>query len=379
MNLESSHTRQAIGTALIGLFGLASAMGIGRFAFTPILPLMQSAGEMNLIQGSWLASINYLGYLLGALACIWLVSRPALWAKYGLLAVALMTLAMAFPNQGMALWLLWRLLAGIASAFVLVGVSAWCLDKFAATGHEHFAGWVYAGVGVGVALAGFAGLGAGVSGLGPDRLWAILGVGAAIVWLICRHYFKPVDRPSAATPVESARFSADSWRLIACYGIFGIGYILPATFLPAMARARLPDPAIFGWVWPVFGMAAALSTVIVSRFFHAVRPRRVWAVAALIMTLGVAVPLLYPSIPGLIVSALCVGGTFMVMTMAGLQEARAAGGATLIAALTAGFATGQVVGPLLIDLTAGSLLLPSVAAAMLLLISAFLLWPVPRP
>ena len=54
--------------ALVGLLGLAAAMGIGRFAFTPLLPLMQAEG-LTLQQGTWLSSANYLGYLLGALAC----------------------------------------------------------------------------------------------------------------------------------------------------------------------------------------------------------------------------------------------------------------------------------------------------------------------
>ena len=52
-----------------GILGMVVAMGIGRFVFTPILPLMQrDLGMTNSVAG-WLAGLNYLGYLLGAVIC----------------------------------------------------------------------------------------------------------------------------------------------------------------------------------------------------------------------------------------------------------------------------------------------------------------------
>src|SRR3546814_16415570 len=58
----------AASLAFSGLVALAVAMGIGRFAFTPLLPMMQNDAGLALTQGGWLASANYLGYLIGALA-----------------------------------------------------------------------------------------------------------------------------------------------------------------------------------------------------------------------------------------------------------------------------------------------------------------------
>ena len=85
--------------AALGGFGLASAMGIGRFAFTPMLPLMQHAYAMPLQQGSWLASANYVGYLLGALLCVALDLRPGTAARFGLAIVAFTTLAMGLTGS----------------------------------------------------------------------------------------------------------------------------------------------------------------------------------------------------------------------------------------------------------------------------------------
>ena len=60
--------RGALSLALPAALALAAAMGIGRFAFTPVWPLMAQEAGLSLAQGSWLASANYAGYLLGALA-----------------------------------------------------------------------------------------------------------------------------------------------------------------------------------------------------------------------------------------------------------------------------------------------------------------------
>src|ERR1700739_4550552 len=112
--------------AAVGLLALASAMGIGRFSLTPILPLMQPDKGLSLAAGSWLATTNYLGYLAGAIACIALQPRPAPAIRWGLLWVGLLTLAVGFC-EWQAAWLGLRFFAGVASAFVLVGTSAWAM------------------------------------------------------------------------------------------------------------------------------------------------------------------------------------------------------------------------------------------------------------
>src|SRR5882672_8613428 len=105
--------------AFIGLAALAVAMGIGRFAFTPILPMMREDAGLSVAAGGWLASANYLGYLIGALSAIGLRVRPASAVRAGLLAIGLSTLAMGLEHRFLA-WAALRAVAGIASAWVLV-------------------------------------------------------------------------------------------------------------------------------------------------------------------------------------------------------------------------------------------------------------------
>lgn len=374
--------------AVIGLIGLAAAMGIGRFAFTPLLPLMQAQDGLLLVQGSYLASANYGGYLLGALLLFVLNPSPTLAARWGLAAVAASTLAMA-ATSSVPLWLALRAIAGIASAFVLVGVSAWAMTELALANRASWSGWVFAGVGIGMCFAGMAVLAVAAAARPPSFGWLVLGLAAALAALLGLVAIRPTAAavPSATTAAATSAaatavggsISPSAWPMVLAYGGFGFGYIIPATFLPASARALVVDPAVFGWIWPIFGLAAAISTVLASSLFRQAGPRRLWLVAQMMMACGVALPALHTSLISILISALVVGGTFMVVTMSGLQEGRRVGGAAasrLMAAMTAAFAAGQLLGPFTVG-AAGTAVeairTPSLVAAAVLALTACLL------
>src|SRR5471030_759025 len=144
--IEGNPAAPAWMSALAGLAALAAAMGIGRFAFTPILPMMQEDYGLSVSAGGWLASANYLGYLVGALTAIRMRIQPTAAIRAGLLAIGVSTLAMGL-DQHYALWIVLRLASGIASAWVLVYVSACALERLALAGRSELGGAVFAGVG----------------------------------------------------------------------------------------------------------------------------------------------------------------------------------------------------------------------------------------
>ena len=136
--------------------------------------------------------------------------------------------------------------------------------------------------------------------------------------------------------------------LVVCYGLMGFGYILPATFLPALARSVVDDPRLFGLAWPVFGATAAVSTLLAGWAQRHASRLQVWAACQLAMGVGVLLPSLWLNGATIAASALLVGGTFMVITLAGVQEMRArapAQAARWVGRITAAFAAGQIAGP----------------------------------
>ncbi|HKA46430.1 MAG TPA: YbfB/YjiJ family MFS transporter [Burkholderiales bacterium] len=359
MNPDPAKKELGAGVAVAGLLALAVAIGVGRFAFTPVLPMMQEDFGVSVAAGGWLASANYAGYLLGALSAMTLRVQPVPAIRCGLLAIGFTTLAMGLETHFVS-WLLLRALAGVASAWVLIHVSAWSLERLAPLRRPLLSGIVFAGVGAGIAFAGVVCMVLMHAAAGAATAWVVLGllslVLAAASWSSFRGEGPAPSQAGGRAPQGAQGRRGEAARLVFSYFALGYGYIIPATFLPVMARQAIQDPAVFGWSWPLFGLMAAVSTVVAASLPESGN-RRLWIVSQLFMALGVALPLLLPGSPGILLSAIAVGGTFMVITMAGLREARAAEVASptgLMAAMTAAFALGQIAGPVSVSVTAGA-------------------------
>jgi predicted MFS family arabinose efflux permease len=365
-----------------GLVALAVAMGIGRFAFTPLLPMMQDEFGLTLAEGGWLASANYVGYLAGALSATLVADVARRGAiRLGLASIALSTLAMG-ATDSFAAWMVLRFVPGFASAWVLVCVSTWSLELLGRAGRPALGGAVYAGVGAGIAFAGVTCLIVIQIGSTSGVAWEILGAAALVVALVLWPVVGSDATDAAGRRASSAATGRipEYWRLVFCHGAFGFGYIIPATFLPVMAKQIVAEPLWFGLAWPVFGAAALLSTLAAARLTRVIGQREVWILGNLAMGIGMLVPIGVPGAAGIAIAAICVGGTFMVNTMVGMQEARRVAGARaggLMAAMTSAFAAGQIAGPLLVGWLSrfeGGLTIALSSAAIPLFAAAWILF-----
>jgi MFS family permease len=353
------HVDSPTAVALAGLVALAVAMGIGRFAFTPILPMMQVDEGLTVAAGGWLASVNYVGYLFGALSAVAIRIRPTMAIRAGLVVIGLATLGMGLEHRFWG-WVVLRGLAGVASAWVLISVSVWALARLTPLRRPLLNSTVFAGVGAGIAAAGALTVLLMYARGSSAQAWIGLGVltfaATVSIWPVLSGDGEASSRDTRHAASSHYRWNSESIRLVLCYGTFGFGYIIPATFLPVMARQAVQDPWIFGWAWPVFGLAAAASTFSGALSWRIGGNRRLWIASQLVMALGVCLPVFLSGLGGIMLAALCVGGTFMVNTMAGMQEARAVAGADatrLTAAMTAAFALGQIAGPILVSYAVG--------------------------
>ncbi|HDR9259247.1 TPA: YbfB/YjiJ family MFS transporter [Burkholderia vietnamiensis] len=397
--------RRARTAALACMVGLAVALGVGRFAFTPLLPLMLADGSIGLRAGSWLASANYAGYFVGALSCAALPVAPARMVRFGLAATVLLTAAMGVGHL-LPAWLAVRFVAGVVSAWTFVFVSQWGLRRLAELHAPEWSGVIYAGPGVGIVLTGLIGgalaghraapgwLGfAALSALLSAAIWRTFGrapapvapaAAAAASVVPTAHApaaaVTPAAVPATAVPAPTApatavpataapptaapaptapaptappdarRRRADAAWLVALYGMPGFGYIITATFLPVIARAALPAgspwPDLF---WPMFGAALIVGAIAAARLPGHWDNRLLLAAGCTTQALGIAAGIVWPNAAGFSIGSVLLGLPFTAITLFAMREARRLHGeraAGLMGYATASYGVGQILGPL---------------------------------
>lgn len=349
--------------ALAGLLAIAVAMGVGRFAFTPLLPMMLHDGVVDLAQGSWLATANYIGYLAGAVACTalpWVAPRlyarwgPATLARAGLVATVVLTAAMALPLA--ATWPTLRFAAGVASAFVLLNVAAWCMVRLALLGQPTMGAVIFAGAGVGIVLTGLAASAMVAFGWRAASGWLLFAV-LALLWCLP---IWPVVRGAAARAPASAAHAGHPAATPAApplaralhalgYGLAGLGYIVTATFLPVIARSALPPgspwPDLF---WPMFGVGATVGALLSARTPLPWDRRWLLAACYLVQAAGIAIGLWSPTAAGFAAGSVLLGLPFLALVFYAMQVAREqwpASADSFMSLITAAYGIGQIVGP----------------------------------
>jgi predicted MFS family arabinose efflux permease len=363
---------------------MAAGVGVGRFVYTPILPPMVEALQLSKSEAGLIASANFVGYLAGALLASWpgLPGSRRSWLMAGLAANALVLAAMG-ATTSLSLFLLLRLIAGIASAFALVFSSALVLDRLARAGRSALSAVHFAGVGSGIALSAVIVAVMLAQGSAWPSLWfasAAIALAAAIgVAALVPPEEKAPPAAKAGMPIASAAPERSGFGLLmAAYGLFGFGYVITATFLMALVRAAPALAPLEPYAWIVVGLAAAPSVALWGALGRRWGILKGFAAAAIVEAVGVACSVLFQSTTAIVLAAILLGGTFMGLTALGLMAARERGHGdprARIALVTAVFGAGQIVGPAfagyVYDAT-GSLLVPTLAASAALLLAAAL-------
>lgn len=363
---KSPHTtrpeRAALKVLVGGILGMVVAMGIGRFVFTPILPLMQRDLGMTNSMAGWLAGLNYLGYLCGAVLCS---VKPGLLrlrvVAGGSLFVSIATTFFMGAVLSPEWWGLMRFAGGFASAVLFIVITAEVGETLSRRGYGHWLGTLYGGVGLGIAISGLIVPPLDKIG-GWDGAWYGMGLLAAILaaaGVLLGRRRELID-PMTIDQTRN-RDSLASVRLLAVgYFFEGLGYIVTATFLVAIIASTpgLEDFAPYSWV--AVGLAAVPTTILWPYIGRRIGSRKALLAAYTLQAAGILVSVGAESIVAVLFAAVSFGGTFLGIVALVLSEGnrRMPGdGRRAAAVLTASFGVGQMLGPvfagILADLRAG--------------------------
>jgi predicted MFS family arabinose efflux permease len=334
-----------------GAVALAVAMGVGRFAYTPLLPVMEHDAGLSVSMAGALASANLFGYLVGASLAMHPITHGKRLAivRWSLAGVVVTTALMATIAP---LWLPLRFVTGVCSGFVLVFASSIVLERAA---HARAPSWpplFFSGVGLGIAFSGVA-VPALVAYGGSRAAWVGIAAVSGIALLVSARWFTDgapgASLAGAGIDAPLPRRSTFAW-LLTVYTAEAFAYIIPATFLVAIIT-RIPDLANYAALsWVFVGLAAAFATFgwihVVTRYGKT----RALAVAFGIQAIGIAAPVFSRSAVAVIFSAIALGGTFIAITLfaAGLGRdifPHKTSGA--VGRLTVFYSLGQIAGPIL--------------------------------
>lgn len=309
-----------------GVVSLILLMGVARFSYTPLLPLMQQQTSLSISQGAWLASINYLGYFTGVLitASISNMMLKDTLYRLGIIVAIASTAGMAL-SENIWLWAGMRYLAGLSTTAGMLLSSGLILNWLIRNNYRSELGIHFAGAGLGIALCGYM-----ISVLTPLFDWreqwfalSILGIALAIPawrWLprpTDSHMMKSgealIDRPPS--PLYLRLF-------MAAYFCAGVGYVVSATFIVAIIDQQNPASNNGSMVFIALGLAAAPSCIAWDLIARKTGDLYALMLACSLQTVGIILPVLHNSTAAAYIGAILFGGTFMgvvslVLTNAG--------------------------------------------------------------
>jgi predicted MFS family arabinose efflux permease len=335
-----------------GIASLLLSIGVARFAYTPLLPLMQEQAGLGVSAAGWLAAVNYAGYLTGAgVATVIgdLVLKDRLY-RIGMV-LALVTTPMMALTTNEVLWGVSRFFAGLGSAAGMLLGTGLILNWLIRHDHRSELGIHFAGVGLGIA-----GCAAVVELLHrswdwQDLWYAFTTIGLLLLVPALRWF----PRPARDTHTRSGRPMVDRppsvlyLRLfIAAYFCAGFGYVIGATFIVAIVE-DLPGLAGRGnLAFLAIGLGAAPASIYWDLIARRVGDLDALVLAAGLQVVGIALPVLVGGLAMTMVGAFLFGSTFvgmvsLVLTMAGrFYPTRPA---RMMGKMTLSYGIAQIVGP----------------------------------
>ena len=366
-----------------GVLGLVLTMGVARFAYTPMLGLMQQQTDLGLAAGGWLAALNYVGYLSGAViaASISNLQLKDRLFRLGLLVAVLTTLMMGLADN-IWLWAVSRYFAGLSSAAGMLLGSGLVLNWLMRHGQRGELGIHFGGIGMGIASCALL-VELTTQVLDWQQQWyALTALGVLLTGLVW--HWMPAPDSSGVTVTGKPMPDAPPgrlfiWVFMAAYFCAGIGYAVSATFISAIVE-DLPGMQGQGSItFLVLGLGAMPACIIWDRIARRTGDINALLLACVIQIGGILLPVLGDSLWYALTGAALFGGTFvgmvsLVLAMAGRYYPTRP--AKMMGRMTISYGIAQIVAPALtgwLAASSGSYTQGLYVASVTMLIGALLL------
>ena len=331
-------------------------LGIGRFAYSLVLPDMRDSLQWSYSAAGFMNTVNAVGYLAGALVASRMIRRFGLpkTVRWGTLA-AVLSLALCALSGNFIVLSVARLLAGLGAAGGFVGGAA--LAATIAQSRPERANFLlslfYAGPGLGILSSGLVAPFV-LQAFGPGSWW--------IVWWALTLLSAVLILPLLLTPLDASAGIASAAPIefhirpvliyLIGYFLFGAGYIAYMTFMIAYVRDGGGGAAAQSTFWSLIGISAFFTPWVWRRVLALDRGGLTTTIILGVNAIGAALPIFGHSPVLLAISALVFGIAFFAVVGSTTAFVRfsypPSAWPTAIAAMTISFGIGQTLGPLVV-------------------------------
>ncbi|MCI2773981.1 YbfB/YjiJ family MFS transporter [Staphylococcus petrasii] len=347
----------------LGMLCLLIVMAISRFAYTPILPFMQQDTGMTNQNAGLLATLNYLGYLVGAIIPMFFIFKSKVVdLKIYLVFNIISIIGMGVSND-FTIWSILRIIAGITSGTIFVLASNVVLEALRQANKQSISGILYSAVGIGICISSVF-----IFFFTHEQTWKetwiILGGAALVASLLV--IFGMKDNPSiklkrSTTTTEGATQQLNRPFIILfaiAYFFEGAGYIVTGTFLVAIIKTipSFADYAALSWMF--VGLGAIPSTLLWSLLAEKLGYKTALYSAFILQIISVGLPIITHNVLSLIIASMLFGATFLGLTTLFMSKSQALSFQTnskinFVSLLTVIYSVGQMLAPIISGMLIG--------------------------
>ncbi|MDX2426562.1 MAG: YbfB/YjiJ family MFS transporter [Cycloclasticus sp.] len=334
-----------------GIFCLILTLGIARFAYTSMIPIMFEQVGLTKVLAGWLATINYMGYMLGALTATLvgnLIIKDRIY-RLGLVLAVITTLMMGLSDNPY-IWGLSRFMAGLSAAAGLLIGAGLMLNWLIRHNQRSEMGIHFSGVGLGIALVAI--LIGGTSHLSWSEQWVLLAIAGAVLAIPAWRWLPAPDTSGVTQTGETLKDYPPSkrflWLMMFVYFCGGFGFVISATYIVAIVESQEALRGQGEIAFLILGLAAAPACIIWDLISRKTGILNALLLAYLLHSVGIILPALDNSLLFALLSAGLYGLTFVgivsiVLTMAGrFYPTRPA---KLMGTLTMSYGVPQIIAP----------------------------------
>ena len=336
---------------LAGILASIVGLGVARFAFTSLLPPMLD-DFLSVTNAGLLASVNYIGYITGAIASVFMkdINTKVRFFQLGMIISILTTLILAITTNE-TLWFISRIIAGFGSAMVLLVGSSIIMLKLDYADKTKAMGIHFSGIGFAIVVGDIISQYSLLEGTWQDA-WMSLSVVGVLMSLYVLHIVRfdtKVKNNAVKHPVSLSMFTPYVLFLIAAYFTSGVGYVVQATFLPDIINSLegLEGRGSIGWL--IAGLSGIFSSIFWMRMAHRYDTLTVMIITFVLQVIGILIPTFSNDLTLNLLSGVLYGSTFIGHVALFLSYGGKLAGKNpviFMGAFTAAYGIGQIFAPL---------------------------------